>query len=383
VATRSLYDQRNHGYRLAWARLWLAGKERRMSSLTVLRRGRLAGAVIPALAIAIAGLVVASSGAQAAPRTPAHPAQPARPALHGGPKVALGATTNVFANVFNEGPDGSLYYSRGATVYRVTGNGKPKVEVHASHTVMAVAANQSDLFVQTGLTVTEYRLSNASAVKHWTLSSPVKPITSAGLLAVGSTVWSWTDWGTDESGFEFATVSRIATSGSAAHVISKAGYPDQMSANASGLYFESNSTKASANFLNHVTPSGVVKARKLTAEVGTPLALSGGRVDLLIFGSHLMINTYSATTLALLSSKKVSINDDTIAGTNAGLLVLAQVCHGRKCSTPTVSKLNASTGAASGAVKLPGAAILLPGPSAGVIEVNHLIKGNMTLQRLS
>jgi hypothetical protein len=77
-----------------------------MSSLTVLRRGRLAGAVIPALGIAIAGLTVASAGAQAASRNPAHAA------LHGGPKVALGTTTNVFANVFNEGPDGSLYYSR-------------------------------------------------------------------------------------------------------------------------------------------------------------------------------------------------------------------------------------------------------------------------------
>ena len=82
---------------------------------------------------------------------------------------------------------------------------------------MAVAANQTDLFVQTGLTVTEYRLSNGSKVKHWTLSSPVVPITSAGLLAVGGAVWSWTDWGTDESGFEYATVSRIVVSGSATH----------------------------------------------------------------------------------------------------------------------------------------------------------------------
>jgi hypothetical protein len=347
-----------------------------MSSLTVLRRGRLAGAVIPALAIAIAGLVVASSGALAAPRNPAHAA------LHAGPKVSLGPTTNVFANVFNEGPDGSLYYSRGSVVYRVIGNGKPKAEVHASARVLALAANQADLFVQTGLTVTEYRLSNGSKVKHWTLSSPVVPITSAGLLAVGSTVWSWTDWGTDESGFEFATVSRIATSGSAAHVISKSAYPGQMSANASGLYFQSNSTKASTNFLNHVTPSGAVKAKKISAAVGVPLALSGGQVDLLIFGTHVRVNAYNASTLAQLSSKKVSGNDENLAGVSFGLLVEAQAC-GKKCSPPTVSKLNASTGAASGTISLPGTAVLLPGPSAGVIEVNHGIKGTMTLQRLS
>ncbi len=348
-----------------------------MSSLTVLRRGRLAGAVIPALAIAIAGLVVASSGAQAAPRNPAHAA------LTAGPKVALGPTTNVFANAFNEGPDGSLYYSRGSVVYRVIGNGQPKAQVHASATVMAVAANQTDLFVETGLTVTEYRLSNGSKVKHWTLSSPVAKITSAGLIAVGSTVWSWTDWGTDQSGFEFATVSRISTSGSAAHVISKSAYPDQMSANASGLYFQSNSAKASANFLNHASPSGAVKARKISGLVGVPLALSGGRVDLLVFGSHVMINTYNATTLALLSSKKVPSTDENIAGVSLGLIVEGLVCHGRTCAAPTVSKLNASTGTASGTIKLPGTAILLPGPSAGVIEVNHGIKGAMTLQRLS
>jgi hypothetical protein len=250
---------------------------------------------------------------------------------------------------------------------------------------MAVAANSSALFVQTGLTVTEYSLPGVKKGKHWTLSSPVTPITSAGLLAVGNTVWSWTDWGTDQSGFEFATVSRISTGQSAAHVISKAAYPADMSANASGLYFESNSTKASANFLNHVTPSGVVKARKLTAGVGAPLALSGGKVDLLVSSNHLTINTYGASSLTLLSSKKVSDNDTNIAGTSSGLLVMTLVCHGKNCSTPTVSvsNLNASTGTTSGAVKLPGAAILLPGPSAGVIEVNHVFKGNMTLQRLS
>jgi hypothetical protein len=347
-----------------------------MSALTVLRRGRLAGAVIPALGIAIAGLVVASSGAQAASRGPAHPA------LHAGPKVALGTTTNVFANVFNEGPDGSLYYSRGSTIYRVVANNKPKAEVHASGRVVALAANRTDLFVEVGLTVTEYGLSSGSKVKHWMLSSPVAKITSAGLIAIGSTVWSWTDWGTDESGFEFATVSRIPTSGSVAHVISKSAYPG-LSANASGLYFESNSTKASANFLNHVTPSGVVKSRKNSAAAGAPLAISGGRVDLLVFGTHLTINTYSATTLAQLSSKKVANSDESIAGVSFGLVVESLVCHGRTCAAPTVSKLNAGTGAISGTIKLPGAAILLPGPSAGVIGVNHGIKGSMTLQRLS
>ncbi len=294
-------------------------------------------------------------------------------------------TTNVFANVFNEGPDGSLYYSRGSVVYRVTGNGKPQAEVHASSRVMAVAANQSDLFVQTGLTVTEYRLPSGSKVKHWTLSSPVNPITSAGLLAVGNTVWSWTDWGTDESGFEFATVSRIATAGSAAHVISKSAYPADMSANASGLYFESNSTKASTNFLNHVTPSGAVKARKLSRRgwraartvwrPGRPAGLQHSPDD-----QHLRRHDAGADVVEEGVGQRHQHR-----GNQLGLVVMTLVCHGKNCSTPTVtvSKLNASNGAASGAIKLPGAVILLPGPSAGVIEASHGIKGSMSLQRLS
>jgi hypothetical protein len=131
-----------------------------------------------------------------------------------------------------------------------------------------------------------------------------------------------------------------------------------------------------------VTPSGVVKSKKISAAVGLPLALSGGRVDLMLFGTHATINTYNATTLAQLSSRKISNNAENIAGDSLGLVVEVQVC-GKKCSPPTFSKLNAGTGAVSGTIKLPGAAILLPGPSAGVIEVNHGFKGSMTLQRLS
>jgi hypothetical protein len=231
-----------------------------MSALTVARRGRLAGAVIPAAAIAIAGIVVAMSGAQAASRAPA---------LHAGPKISLGTTRNVFAQSFTEAPDGAVYYSHGSVVSVVKGNAAPKTAVHAAHTVQALAASGSDLFVQTGLTVTEYRRSNDKAVGHFTLSSPVKPITEAGLITgTGNTLWSWTDWATDGSGFEFATVSRINTATSSVHVVSKFGFPspDGYAADSNGLYFQSN--PPSGAFLDEATPGGALHSRKFAAAQG-------------------------------------------------------------------------------------------------------------------
>ena len=347
-----------------------------MSALTALRRGRLAGAVIPALALGIAGIVVAQSGAQAAPRTPA---------LHAGPKIALGSTNNILGNAFAEAPDGAVFYSRGAVVYVVSRNSAPRTVLYAGGTVVAIAASASDLFVQNGLTVTEYRKSNDSKVRHWTLPRLPAPVTMAGLFVEGGTLWSWTDWITDSSGFEFATVSRIATSRSAVHVVTRLAFPQAMDANTSGLYFESSSSGQSSSFLAHATASGGVTYRKQPAVrfAPLPLAVTGGRIDVLIFTPHAGVNSYSSKTLALVSSKRVSAQNSAIAATGVGLVVLGHVCHGSKCSKLTVSRLNAATGGISGAVGVPNAFELVAGTSAVVIEISHGLRGTMTLQRIS
>ena len=345
-----------------------------MSALTVVRRGRLAGAVMPALALGIAGIVVAQSGAQAAPRTPA---------LHAGPKIALGTTGNITRNAFAEAPDGAVFYSRGAVVYAVSGNSAPKTVLHAGGTVLAIAASASDLFIQNGLTVTEYRKSDNSKVRHWTLPHQPAPVTMAGLFAEGGTLWSWVDTTTDLSGFEFATVSRIAISRSSVHVINRFAYPQAMDANSSGLYFESSNRSQTNYFLAHATASGGVSYRRQPAvRFGPlPMALIGGRIDVLTFPPHAGVNSYSSRTLALVSSKRVAAEDSQIAATGVGLVVLG--CHGLKCSKQTVSKLNAATGGTSGAVSVPDAFELLAGPSAVVIEISHGLRGTMTLQRVS
>lgn len=347
-----------------------------MSALTALRRGRLAGAIIPALALGIAGIVVAQSGAQAAPRTPA---------LHAGPKVALGRTTNITHNAFAEAPDGAVFYSRGAVVYVVAGNSAPKKVLHAAGPVLAIAASASDLFVQNGLTVTEYRKSNVGKVRHWTLPRQPAPVTMAGLFAEGGTLWSWTDTETDASGLEFATVSRIATGRPAVHVITRFAFADAMDANSSGLYFESTNASQSRYFLGHATAAGAVTFRRQAAvRFGPlPMAVTGGRIDVLTFAGHPGVNSYSSKTLALVSSKRVAADDISLAATGAGLVVLGQVCHGSRCGKPTVSKLSAATGRTSGAVTVPGGFELVAGPSAVVIEVSHELRGAMTMQRIS
>ena len=350
-----------------------------MSHLTALRRGRIASAAIPAIALAVAGLMAAAPGAQAAVRTPA---APAAPALHGH-RISLGTTSNVFGDAFTEAPNGAVFFSRGSVVYVVEGNQAPAIALHAGDPVLALAANSADLFVQTGLRVTEYSRSDGAHVRHWTLTSPVTPVTSAGLYAVGSTVWSWTDWATDESGFEYATISRIHTSSPAVHVVDTSAYPADMSADSAGLYFE---TQHGVNgYLGHANPaSSTVRLRK--APVDAPLALAHGRVNELASGStseHLY--SYNASTLAFVSAKKVPEKDAAIAGTGLGLLVLAQGCNGFPCSAATVGQLNVSTGGTWGALPTPGGYQLLTGPSAAVIEVSdvHGTHADMFLVRIS
>ena len=135
-------------------------------------------------------------------------------------------------------------------------------------------------------------------------------------------MWAWTDWATDGSGFQYAQVDRIHTSSSAVHVVDKDAFPGDMSADGAGLYFET--VHGVTDDLARANPTtSAVQYRK--APVDAPLALAGGRVDLLAFGSNAAdVLSYNASTLALVSSKRVPETDDSIVGTGLGLLVLAQ-----------------------------------------------------------
>src|SRR5580693_1575409 len=257
--------------------------------------------MLGATALALAGLLATAGGAQAAAT-----GATATTALHG-TRIALGATSGLYGNAFAEAPNGAVFFSRGSVVYVVEGNRAPVIALHAGGTVLALAANDSDLFVENGLRLTEYSRGNGSQVRHWTLTSLVASVTSAGLYVVGDTVWAWTDWATDGSGFEYAQVDRIHTSSSAVHVVDKDAFPGDMSADGAGLYFET--VHGVTEDLARANPtSQAVQYRK--APVDAPLALAGGRVDLLAFGTNAAdVLSYNASTLALVSSKRVPEKD--------------------------------------------------------------------------
>lgn len=342
-----------------------------------------ARALLAATALALAGLAATAAGAQAATQATAQTTAAetaAAPALHGS-RIALGATTSLYGNAFTEAPNGAVFFSRGAVVYVVEGSHAPGVALHAGGTVLALGANDADLFVQTGLRVTEYSRGTGRQLRHWTLTSLAAPVTSAGLDVVGNTVWAWTDWATDGSGFEYAQVDRMNTASTAVHVVDKDAFPGDMSADGAGLYFET--VHGVTDDLAHASPTtSAVQYRK--APVDAPLALAGGRVDLLAFGrSATDVLSYNAGTLALVSAKRVPEKDGSIVGTGLGLLVLARPCSAFPCASATVGRLNTATGDTSAALSTPGGYQLLNGPA--VIEATDVrgTRANLFLVRIS
>jgi hypothetical protein len=269
-----------------------------------------------------------------------------------------------------EAPNGAVYYSRGSKVYVVQGTSAPALVVQATGTVLALAANSSELFVDVGRTVTGYGLPGGATLQHWTLSSPFA-VTSAGLFAVGGTVWAWTDWSTDASGLEYANVSRFTPSSATVHQVSAgSAYPAYFAADAAGLYYQAVRDNGTNGYLVHVSPSG--SSRRVTdTDIDGPIALAGGRVELLVphYGSQVSyyIDSYSATSLAHVFSRRASSADVDLAGTGAGLLMLAASCSSRVCSSATVSQLAVASGAAISTLTVPYALDLLAGPSAAVI----------------
>jgi len=298
-------------------------------------------------------------------------AQAATARLHATGTVYLSQGSNSLSRDFTEAPSGAVYYSRGSGVYVVNGTSAPKLVARAHGNVLAVAANSSELFADVGRTVTAYRLPNGAEVRHWTLSSPFA-VTSAGLFAVGSVLWAWTDWATDASGLEYANVSRFSASSATVHTVSVGiAYPMYLAADASGLYYQAVRSDGSNGYLVHVTPSGS-SHRVTDANIPGPIALAGGRAVLLAphytsSQTSYYVDGYDGTSLARVFSRHVSSADVDLAGTGAGLLMLTAPCQTRVCSSATVSELSTATGGAISTASVPYAVDLVAGPSAAVV----------------
>ena len=314
--------------------------------------------------LAVAGL--AAVGAASVAIAPAASAAPARPAasLHVTGKVDLGRLGASFSYVLTEAPDGDIYYSRGSVVYRVKGDHAPATALRASGTVLAVTATSSDLLVDVGSKVFAYALSNGHRLRTWTLPGG-GTVTMAGLYAVGSTVWAFTDSATDESGFEYADVDRFSLSSSAVHRVAvNDAYPSDMAADSAGLYYEANINDTS-DYVVRAPASGPAR-RHADVDLDAPLALAGGNVYLLAIhenqGGNSYLDAFRGSTLSTVFSDRVSDNDTDVAGTGIGLLLLG---------AGKVSLLDTSNGHVASALSVPGAVILVPGPSAAVVTVSH------------
>lgn len=325
------------------------------------RAARRHGHVAPLAALAggVALLTLAGSGGWVAASAP-----PGSGTLVVTGKVELGAFNSLALEtlVDAEAPDGTFYFATGATVQVVHADAPPALMLHATGKVQALAATTSDLYVQSGLTVTDYSLSAGKPRRSWTLPrqrfAPDGPPTSAGLLAAGGVVWSWTDFSTDQSGFEFADIDELETAAAAPRPIDANAYPADLAADSSGLYYED--TVGSAGYLVHVTPAGTKTRSKPTADMDAPMLLSDGSVFLAAIrepSGTPYLDRFSETTLALLGSVRLHANLFAVS-TSAGVLTS---CDETGCAADTVVRIDPSTAASTGSVVVPGLAALVSG----------------------
>jgi hypothetical protein len=333
-----------------------------MSVMNVLRKSLPAAALPVVAGLAVAGLAIAPP-AQAASTAAARAASGG---LHVTGKVDLGRLGPSFRYVLSEAPDGNVYYSQGSVVYLVKGDHAPVTALRASGPVLAVAANSSDLLVDVGSKVSAYALSNGRRLRTWTLPSS-EPVTSAGVYAVGTTVWAFTDWATDESGFEYANVDRFSLSSPAVHSISaNNAFPVGMAGSA-GLYYEG--IVGTGGYVFRALPSGSLRGHAdVDIDATLALALAAGNVYLLAVhedqGGNTYLDAFRGLTLGTLFSTRVADSDTDIAGTGLGLLLLG---------AGKVSLLDTGNGHVGAALSVPGAVTLVPGPSAAVVTLSHSI----------
>jgi hypothetical protein len=277
----------------------------------------------------------------------------------------------------SEAPNGSVYYASGPSVYIVSGSSASLV-LTVNRPVLAVAASSDGLFAEAGRTVTEYNSTSSARlgapVRTWTLRSPRVP-TAAGLYAVGSALWAWTDYAVDGGSLEYANVYRFSVSSATVDRVSAGeAYPGEMAADATGAYYQAEIRNAS--YLVHVTPAGVMHRVRYSG-IGLQLALSGGRVEFLAYHvshgrSTIYLDSYSQVALARGYSRRASVTDRAIAGTGAGLLLLSDPCGTLACSSARVSELRSRNGVIKSTVAVTGALALVAGRAAAAVSFqNH------------
>jgi hypothetical protein len=331
-------------------------------------------------AVMVAGSVGATAAAASAPLSPQAVTQP----VSGLPAPSTSGPLRIEANIplhltwvfkptqpqpiATEAPDGAVFVTTGSTIYVVDGDHAPQVAEHATGPVVALAADGTDLYVETGLTVTDYSRQSGDEVRTWSLPAPgpcpgCTP-TSAVLLAQAGVVWSLTNFSTDSSGLEPGTLSRMGPLG--VKLVDSQAYPYFTDADASGIYYETLSGR-----LAHVTPSGARTVSSASSEADAPLALSDGKLVLEPVqepAGKPLWQTWDPSTLRVLTSTAPAPNSvSAFENTGAGLLGFSKPSGGHGTSV-AVSRANISTGAASGTVQFSSVAGKAPYAGSWILE---------------
>jgi hypothetical protein len=290
------------------------------------------------------------------------------------------APPNQAALVFAEGPDGAVFYSSGHVIYVVDGDGPAAVALHTDATVLGLAAGPTDLYVATTTALVSYSRATGNQVGSWPLTgSPATPTSAGVVLGDDGTAWVWTDWATDESGYEYATLYVIPPGASQASVISRQVDPGTLVANGSDAYFaQPNQSTAGSTVVEWVPSAADPPGVDVAGASAPPLSLAAFNQGQLVLESASELYSYSPAQgvsgparVSLVHTPAVA----TITGTGAGLLLLT-------CSTTTTCatliRIDQSTGATESTLDIPGALPLLLGPYPAVVVVEsgqeHLIR---------
>jgi hypothetical protein len=310
-------------------------------------------------ALCAAGVVISLTGGSAW----ASPApQPVSGALAVAGKVDLGPAVGhtIYQLVDAEAPNGNFYYSFGSTIEVVKGDAAP-AKVISTKGVLALAATASDLYVETGLTVSDYSLPAVTLHRTWTLpvqrSVPAHAIpTSGGLIAGGGALWSWTDWETDGSGLEPANLLEL-TSAATPRLIDDNAYPGFMAAGTTGLYYEN-----LAGHLVYVAANGSRVVSHEAVPTDAPIVVESSSVLLFAVAEPSgtpLLDRYDAATLDL----QASLHPKNLAGdvTETSLGLLGLVCEGASCASSDVGRFDPLTATTGDALSVPGLETLVQG----------------------
>jgi hypothetical protein len=157
-----------------------------------------------------------------------------------------------------------------------------------------------------------------------------------------------------------------------------------MDADATGLYYEAAGQGVSDGQLVHVLPAGAVRRSAAGAPSDAPLAVRDGQlllVDVVSEPSGRSSNlTYDAATLQPVASNPRAAGVVSLASTGAGILGVTIPCKVQVCGNTKVLRLSATTGTQTASLALPGAQLVLRGPSP-VAVVYH--GGHVELARLT